>query len=362
MEPQTAVMEYKCPCCDAALRFSGAEQALTCEYCGNAFDIDSVRAFNEGNAQEQAESFYWEEPQTQTWSSEEQTQIHAFQCPACGGEILADEHTAATFCPYCGNPAVLPTRLTGGVKPDGVIPFRKTREDAKAAFLALCKGKPLLPREFTQKQQIEKLTGLYVPFWLYDCHGNFDGRYKATIVRTWSDSDYNYTETNHYLLVRQAQGAFVGIPADGSSKMDDTSMESIEPFDYSQLVDFDMGYLSGYFADKYDVSSETGAQRIRQRVDAAFTEQLQGTMLLYTTTVPTSKNLNLSQSKARYVLMPVWVLNTRYKGKLYTFAMNGQTGKMTGQLPICPKRTAAWFAGVCAAATALAWLVQSLIL
>ncbi len=355
---QTAVLEYKCPCCDAGLHFSGSEQKLSCEYCGNTFEIDAVKAFNEDTAQ--APEFQWEEPELQPWEDDEDTSL--FSCPTCAGQIIGDAHTAATFCPYCGNPTVLPTRLSGAIKPDGVLPFQKTREDAKAAFLQLCKGKPLLPREFTSQQQIEKITGLYVPFWLYDCQGDFTGRYKATRVRTWSDSDYRYTETSHYLLVRQAEGAFVGVPMDGSSKIDDVSMESIEPFDYSQLTSFDTAYLSGYFADKYDVSSEAGAQRLRQRVENAFDEAIAPTMLTYTTKIPTGKNLKLDQGKARYVLMPVWLLNTRYKDKTYTFAMNGQTGKMTGQLPVCPKRALAWFAGVCAGATALAWVIQALVL
>ncbi len=360
MEPTSAVLEYKCPCCDAGLQFSGDVQQLSCEYCGNTFEIDAVRAFNESAAQE--DTFTWEEPKTESWSKEESEHLHAFQCPACGGEIMGDENTAATFCPYCGNPTIMPTRLSGGVKPDGVLPFRKNKEDAKAAFLALCKGKPLLPKEFTQAQQIEKLTGMYVPFWLYDCQGDFFGRYKATRVRTWSDSNYNYTRTSHYLLIRQADAGFVGIPVDGSSKMEDVAMESIEPFDYSQLTDFDMAYLSGYFADKYDVASEDVAGRIRQRVEASFDEQIAASTIPYTTVFPTSRQLNLRESKARYVLMPVWVLNARYKDKIYSFVMNGQTGKMTGQLPICPKRIAAWFAGVFAGVTALAWLLQWLIL
>ncbi len=358
---QTAVMEYKCPCCDAGLQFSGEAQQLTCEYCGNTFEIDAVKAFNEDAATGNAQEFAWEEPEPQQWSEEETGGLQAFSCPSCGGEILGDAHTAATFCPYCGNPTILPSRLSGGVKPDGVLPFQKTREDAEAAFQQLCKGKPLLPREFKDKHQIEKITGLYVPFWLYDCQGDFSGRYKATRVRTWSDSNYNYTKTSHYLLVRRANADFNGIPVDGSSKMDDTSMESIEPFDYSKVVDFDTAYLSGYLADKYDVASEAGAQRIQQRVNTAFEEELRSTMLPYTTVIPTNKELKLTQGRSRYVLMPVWMLNTRYKDKIYTFAMNGQTGKMTGQLPICPKRTAAWFAGICAGVTALSYLVQLLI-
>ncbi len=356
---QTAIIEYKCPCCDAGLKFSGEAQQLTCEYCGNTFEIDAVQAFNEES--ENAEEFAWEAPEPQHWSEEEQAGLQSFSCPSCGGEILGDEHTAATFCPYCGNPTILPARLSGGVKPDGVLPFQKTKDDAKAAFLQLCKGKPLLPKEFKDQHQIEKITGLYVPFWLYDCQGDFSGRYKATRVRTWSDSNYYYTKTSHYLVIRRADAQFVGVPMDGSSKMEDVAMESIEPFDYSQLVDFDTAYLSGYLADKYDVSSEGGAQRIQQRVNTAFEEEIASTMMLYTTAIPTQKNLKLTQGKARYVLMPVWMLNTSYKGKTYTFAMNGQTGKMTGQLPICPKRTAAWFAGIWAGVTALAYLVQLLI-
>ncbi len=362
MAETTGVIEYKCPCCNAGLSFSSNAQKLTCEYCGNTFDMDAVKAFNEDQAATSQEDFQWEPPQPQHWQQAEEDQLQAFQCPSCAGEILCQETTAATFCPYCGNPTIVPGRLSGGVRPDGVIPFQKSREEAQAAFLTLCKGKPLLPKEFTQKQQIEKLTGIYVPFWLYDCRGDFYGRYKATRVRTWSDSNYNYTKTSHYLLVRKADADFLGIPVDGSTKMDDIAMESIEPFDYSQLMDFDMAYLSGFLADKYDVASEDVGQRIRQRVEVAFEEQVRASMLLYTTSVPTARQLQLHDSKARYVLMPVWVLNTRYKDQIYSFTMNGQTGKMTGRLPICPKRTAAWFAGICAGATALAWLVQWLIL
>ena len=149
---------------------------------------------------------------------------------------------------------------------------------------------------------------------------------------------------------------------DGSQKMDDAFMESIEPFDYSRMVDFDTAYLSGYLADKYDVPSEDGKERIRQRVDQSIEDQLQSSLLGYATVLPIGKNLRVSHSKARYVLLPVWILNTRYQEKIYTFAMNGQTGKMTGDFPVCPKRSAAWFGGICAGVTLLAALIQLLML
>lgn len=359
MEEQTRVLEYKCPCCNAGLHFGNDTQKLTCEYCGNTFELDAVRAFNDSKQTKAAEEFQWEsEQQPQTFSEEEESALRLFQCPSCGGEILSDENTAATFCPYCGNPTVMPSRLSGGLKPDGIIPFKNGKEDAKAAFLRLCKGKALLPRGFTSEQRLEKITGMYVPFWLYDCSADFSGSYQATRVHKWSDSEYEYTKTDHYVLNRAASADFEGIPMDGSSKMEDDFMESIEPFDYAQVESFDMAYLTGFLADKYDVPSENGEQRVRQRVDTAMDDKLQGSFIGYTTVVPTSRQLNVRHSKARYVLMPVWILNTKYRDKIYTFAMNGQTGKMTGSFPICPVKTAAWFAGVAAAVTLLASVVQ----
>lgn len=361
MEEQTNVIEFKCPCCNAGLKFGSQIQKLTCEYCDNTFDIDTVKAYNESESIQTEDHFTWEDEKKQEWSETEQVSLNAFQCPACGGEILTDDTTAATFCPFCENPSILPTRLSGTLKPDAVLPFQKTKEDAKAAFLQLCKGKPLLPKNFTSQQRLDKITGMYVPFWLYDCNADFDGNYKATRIHHWSDSRYNYTKTDHFLLSRKANASFHGIPMDGSSKMEDAFMESIEPFDYNQMVSFDMGYLSGYMADKYDVPSENGESRIRERVEQSLQDQVQTSLLGYTTVLPANRHIQIQNSKAKYVLLPVWMLNTNYRGKIYTFAMNGQTGKITGSFPICPKRTAAWFAGICGGVTILAHLLQLLL-
>jgi hypothetical protein len=251
----------------------------------------------------------------------------------------------------------MPTRLTGALKPDAVLPCRKSKEDAKAAFLNLCKGKPLLPKNFTSQQRLEKITGMYVPFWLYDCDSRFRGQYRATRVHRWSDSNYNYTKTDYYHVTRGATAGFAAIPMDASTKMDNAIMESIEPFDYDQMVDFETAYLSGFLADKYDVEAQMGEERIRQRVHTSMEELLAPSMIGYTTVMPISKHLDIDHSKAKYVLLPVWMLTTKYRDKTYPFAMNGQTGKMTGNLPICPKRTAAWFLGITAAVTALVSLL-----
>ena len=149
---------------------------------------------------------------------------------------------------------------------------------------------------------------------------------------------------------------------DGSSKLDDTILESIEPFDYSRMVDFDTAYLSGFFADQYDVESSTGEERIRQRVGSTMDQLIAPSLMGYASAIPYGKQQQIRSDSAKYVLLPVWFLHTKYQDKSYIFAMNGQSGKMTGTFPICPKRSAAWFAAVCAGVTALVSLIQWLVL
>ena len=353
------ILEYKCPCCGAALQYDGLAQKLTCQYCDNTFDLEAVQAYNE---ETETQTDHWEATNNTGWSDAEDATVITYTCPSCGGQLMTDETTAATFCPYCGNPTVLPGRLTGGVRPDAIIPFRTTLEDAKQAFLDLCKGKPLLPKEFTAEHRLEKISGIYVPFWLYDCESGFDGRYAATRVHHWSDANYRYTRTEHFLLLRSADAQFHLIPMDGSKKMDDAIMESIEPFDFDALVDFDTMYLTGFLADKYDVEAESGHDRVRERVKHSMDELIAPTLLGYATAIPSTKNVHVAQGKSKYVLLPVWMLHTRYRDKTYVFAMNGQTGKMTGTFPICPKRSWAWFGGITAAVTAVASLLMWLAL
>lgn len=353
MEETAQVLEYKCPNCGAGLPFQEDSQKLTCPYCDSAFDPEEVLSFHEKLAQEEAETIDWDETSHTDWDDAEAENLRTFTCPSCAGVLLTDDVTAATFCPYCGNPTILPGRLSGGLRPDGVIPFKLGKDDAKAAFLRLCKGKPLLPKFFARDQQIEKITGMYVPFWLYDCDSDFYASYRATRVRHWSDSQYHYTRTSYYHVVRRAYAEFDRIPVDGSTKMDDSLMESIEPFDYGQMVDFETAYLSGFLADKYDVEAKDGEGRIRQRVNVSMEDLIAPSLIGYTSVIPKVKKTNIHHSKAKYVLLPVWMLTTQYNGKSYTFAMNGQTGRMTGSLPISAKRCWAWFGGIAAGVAAL---------
>lgn len=275
---------------------------------------------------------------------------------------MSDANTVASFCPYCDNPAILTDRVKDELKPDAVLPFVKTREEAKAAFDALCKGKKLLPKDFLREFRIEKLTGIYVPFWLYDCSGQQTEKYRCTRTSHWMDSNYHYTKTDYFLATRSAKAEFSGIPMDASSAIDDTIMEAIEPFDFSKLTDFNPAFLSGFFADKFDVESKAGEERIRQRVSQTLTGEIKNTLSEYVTATSTEKRMDITGIRSKYVLLPIWMMHTKYKGQDYLFAMNGQTGKMCGTFPICPKRSAGWFVGIMAAVFSVIGLLPLLFL
>lgn len=356
------VLEYKCPCCGAGLAFSGAEQKLSCEYCDGTFELEAVKEYNEALSDVIEDGFQWDEQQASQLTEDDQSNMHSFICNSCGGQLITESTTAATFCPYCENPTIIPSRVVGGLRPDAVIPFKTTKEDAKAAFLKLCKGKRLLPKDYTASHRLEKITGMYVPFWLYDCDSKLNGQFKATRVHSWSDSRYIYTKTDHYMLTRNASAAFTEIPMDGSSKMDNAIMESIEPFNMTDAVDFDTAYLSGFLADKYDVEAQLGEERIRQRVSNTMDDLIRPSLSGYNSVIPSSRQLQVNHSKAKYVLLPVWVLHSKYKDQTYIFAMNGQTGKITGTLPIDNAKMWSWFTSVAAGVTLLVSLIQWIML
>jgi DNA-directed RNA polymerase subunit RPC12/RpoP len=356
--------EYKCPCCGGAIAFDSTLQKMKCPYCDTEFEMEALKGYDLDLSQEGSDSLEWQTQPGVEWAQGETDGLRSYVCHSCGGEIVGDANMAATSCPFCGNPVVVTGNVAGGLKPDLVIPFQLDKAAAKAGLMQHLKGKRLLPKVFKDQNHIDEIKGVYVPFWLFDADADADIRYRATRVRTWSDSKYDYTETSFFSVVRAGTLGFEAVPVDGSSKMPDDLMESIEPFDLSQAVDFQTAYLAGYLADKYDVTAddsvERANQRVRQSTEQVFADTVQG----FTTVTPEGGSVRLQNGRARYALYPVWMLNTTWNGNRYTFAMNGQTGKFVGDLPMDKGAFWRWFgllAGIgAAAAAAVGWLIQLL--
>ncbi len=372
----TQVTNYQCPACTGGLHFDGASGKLVCEYCGSRFDVAEIEAlYAEKNAQ--AEAAYAEAAHAEAagqsadgawdasglnedWGADGKG-MKSYLCPSCGAELVCEESTAATACPYCGNPTVVPGQFSGGLKPDYVLPFKLGKEDAVKALKRHYQGKRLLPSAFTDGNHIEKIQGVYVPFWMFDGQAEGSVSYHATRIHRHTMGEYEVTETEHFDVLRAGSMDFEKIPVDASSKMPDDYMDSIEPFDYSQLKPFSMAYLPGFLADKYDVSAQESSSRADARCEKTLLSALAGTVRGYTTCVPERHNIQLQRGRVHYALMPVWMLSTKWNGKNFLFAMNGQTGKLVGDLPVSKGKLAAWFAGIAlplmAIGTALALLL-----
>lgn len=353
------LQEYKCPCCGGAIAFDADLQKMKCPYCDTEFEMETLSAYDSELSQETADELAWESASTDTW--QEDDGIRSYVCRSCGGEIIGDENTAATACPYCGNPVVMMEQFSGSLKPDRVIPFKLDKQAAMDALKKHYRGKRLLPKVFKDENHLQEIQGVYVPVWLFDAEADADVRYKATKVRAWSDSRYDYTQTSFFALARGGHLGFQCIPVDGSTKMDDAMMESLEPYDYSQAVDFQTAYLAGYLADKYDVTAEDSIQRANERIKRSTEEAFAATAVGYTSVTPEYSSVRLQNGQTQYALYPVWLLNTKWNGKVYTFAMNGQTGKLVGDLPMDKGLYKKWFAGIAAAVSAAAFALSYLL-
>ncbi len=338
--------QFHCPNCYADLKFSPGQQNFACEYCRSTFTEAEVLAFQRKYEEQEAQydPYRGQMPPAGQMDDAERRERERFQeetnlysCPSCGAEIISDANTAAAFCYYCHNPVILKGRVDGMYRPSMVLPFGFDKEMAVDKFTTWAKGKFFAPKNLTSSMQIEKLTGLYVPFWV--AHSTTASRMEAIgeNVRSWTSGNYRYTETKSYQVIRDARVDYKGIPADGSQKIEDQLMEAIEPFDYRQARPFNMAYLSGFYADKYDVEKEQVLPRIQQRMYANNGKILDASTH-YQRLVSRRQFDRTDTLSWDYMMLPVWFMTFDYKGRLWEYAINGQSGKVAGELPIDNKK------------------------
>ncbi len=361
---------YQCPNCGGQLYFLGASGTLHCDFCDSDFtpaQVEAIyaerqakadaRAAKERDAQGQVPNVSAAEASTSgathvdarrstatdpvqaylensRWDDDDVEHMRAYNCSSCGAQLMVDQVTAVTQCPYCGNNAVLPGQLSDVLKPDYVIPFKLGKDDAIAALKKYYGGKRFLPDTFTEQNHLEEIQGVYVPFWLYSGTANGDVDFMGERITTWSDRKNNYTQTDYYRLRRAGSVDFESVPVDGSTRMPDEHMDAIEPYDYGELVDFSVAYLPGYLTDRYDLDVEECDSRARTRVEATCESEIASTVRGFAETDLASGSTEVNWTNVAYALLPVWMLHTKWNGHDYLFAMNGQTGKLIGDLPI----------------------------
>lgn len=310
---------HKCLSCGGNLMYQPAEGILKCRHCGNeyfpeAFDVNDMLAnmkVEEAGEQENAE--------------------HEIVCNSCGATVITEKNTMSTFCAFCGSPAVVNRSMGKAFRPDYVIPFTLTHKEAEAKIKEWASTRKLLPFSFHARANYQKLTGLYVPFWLVDaeCHMNTVG------YGVKKEFELGAVLHNYYDVRRQGVFKMNMVPFDGSKKINDRIMEAIEPFDYSKMVPFNIGYLQGFYSEKYDQTPEDLSVRITNR----FRDYMYQVSREYMQTKQYSEyHIEEDKSKPekfvfKYALMPVWFMSFKYKKLYYKIAVNGQTGEVAGVTP-----------------------------
>lgn len=353
----SSTINLQCPNCGAPLVFDSGSGMLICGHCRSSFEPKSFGSEPEAEGVSSRAAARRAQAKARRWSEEEAAGLKTYACSTCGAELVCGEETAATKCPYCGSPTILGDRLANELKPEYILPFKLDKAKAIEQLNKFYKGKLLLPRAFKDKNHIQEIKGVYVPFWLYDARAGVSGRYKGEISETHRRGDYNVTTTRHYNVKRDGTEEFVRVPVDASSKMPDGHMDAIEPFDYSALENFSVSYLPGFMADRYDQNKGECAKRAKARISSTAENALHATLEDYTAYDTVEENITVDVQSAHYALLPVWLLHTKWNGKDFLFAMNGQTGRLVGELPIDKAKLAAWFAGVLVSLTVIFRLV-----
>lgn len=347
-----STITYKCPCCGAPLEYSGDSGTLKCASCSNEYDLDAITALE--NNEEGSVEFSMP---VDGYSDTEAQSMHAYICQNCGAELVTDGNTTATECAYCGSPAILPDQIRGGIRPERVVPFKITKEQAVQQFQEYFHGKRLMPNIFlNSSNRISEIRRLYVPYWLFDCDAKGTMIFDAEKVKVTREGEFEVKRTDHFVVQRSGRMSFDSIPVDASQKLDNAIAESLEPYDYSTAVEFRPEVLSGALADNADADADACADRAIHRVESSMETALEGTVHGYSSVHVHSRAIRAEQAKATPVLLPVWIITTEKQEKdgkhTYTFAINGQTGKLTCNVRPAAGKSAAWFWGLFAGITA----------
>ena len=340
-----AGVTFKCLNCGNSLKFNPDDQKWKCDFCSSIFDEQTLLAKAEeyqkiaeaeNAAHDHEHDHDHDHAQEQQAASSQQdsgTQV-VYHCPSCGSEIMTDETTVATQCYYCHNPVVLQGKLTADMKPDEVLPFSVSKDKAIERFMQWVAKKRFVPKGFFARDQVRQMEGVYYPHFVTECL--LDGRYDGEGLRStvMDQGQYIVTTTEHYAVTRRAKIRFADVMRPALQSADRKLSDGIHPFPLNELKPFSGAYLSGFLAERRDLTESQATEDVESELDG-YVKPLLSQTVHYTTHTGTA-SASLLDKQSRYVLLPTWVLTYRKSGEKepYFYAMNGRTGEVCGKLPI----------------------------
>ncbi|MFV0466981.1 MAG: TFIIB-type zinc ribbon-containing protein [Lachnospiraceae bacterium] len=330
-----SVITLKCPNCDGELLFDPNSQKYKCEYCTSVFSKTDLDAFlseeDASNTQKEA---------TEQDTSTEQNKsapldAALYHCPSCGAEIVTDDTTAASFCYYCKNPVILEGRVSGEFLPEQLIPFFIDKKEAVRRFEQELGKRKFVPKYFFSKKKIEEINGIYFPYWKFDA--DMEGFYQAngTKTRVWIVGEIEFTETKFFEIRRDGAVALKNMKQLALKKANKELIEGVFPYRMDMTEKFDMSKLSGFFAEKRDISKEEMETVFESEAMDNADILMRSTVKGYQTVTKVNKDYKITKENFTYIMLPVWTITYKAdNNKIYYYSLNGQTGKMYGILPV----------------------------
>ena len=328
-EEQKDSVFIKCDGCGSNMFFNPVTQTLKCDYCGREEDFEKDKDVKERAIEKGFED-------ASTWSGETST----YSCSNCGAKFVVQADESAVKCPYCSTTHIVKTEDLAGIKPNAVYPFLLDAATAVQASKKWAKKRIFAPRKFKKNLEERNLNGIYLPCFTFDSKTQsvYNGRLGETRTRTVRKNGKSYTQT--YTVWHNVSGRFNRDFDDvtiSSGNTPQSEISKLEPFNAQSLCVYEKKFLSGFSAGHYsrDIkvcwgdAKDIMDARIRREIIASY-----GYDKVDYLNVSTIHN----DVTFKYVLLPVYRLNYKYKNKEYPISVNGNTGKVTGKSPVSPLR------------------------
>lgn len=315
-----ATTSYKCLNCGAGIHYKPDIKKFKCDFCLSEYDeVDLLEGHSHAPIGEEKA-------------------LGGYTCKSCGAEVVTDETTTSTFCYYCHNPVIISQRLKGEFLPNKIIPFKIDKDQAKEIFLKWVGRKRFIPDDFTSSSQLEKITGIYLPYWWVDYVADVDYLGEGRNIRVWRAGDLEYTETKKYEIVRRGKIDMNNVSELAFTKINKDLLNGIAPYDESEAIPFSKPYLSGFFAEQYDLGKEKIEPSIKNQVNQYYNNLIRDSIQGYNSTRTIKNQIDIEAKSWNYTLLPAWILTYLYNGRTYVFAVNGQNGRAYGELPLSRRR------------------------
>lgn len=347
-------VNYKCPNCGGNVEFDVGSNLLFCAFCGQFYQPDEVNTNVEVKDEKTVQSWHSDQIEEDTAdsgvsgqgtleeTSDNYMDVNIFLCSSCGAEIMTNDVEVSKFCAYCGQSTIIFDRVSKEKRPDKILPFRLTKEDAISTVNEHFHKAVYLPDE-VENISVNSVYGIYMPYWVYDSHMEMG-------LKIEQKSD-NGTKVFDFFDTKD-----MPVTLDASKRLNDNVSLVLNPFPVVEAVDFDPGYLSGFFADRYDVSfesrkedayhviSDSLKEELYERIPDSNIKQMRDT---YGALYEQIEALALKESTydtkyelkgIEYAFLPIYFITFRVKNRLINILVNGATGRVVGSIPVDEKK------------------------